>query len=106
MVAGQGAVAAGDDFFVDKVGGFDAVGQRLGNGARGVVAVGTEVIAAAVALPILVLHGLPLPVHGEPVLTRIQPARNCAALDVALEGRPVGGSLPVFGGSRSRTLVA
>lgn len=73
---------------------------------RGVVAVGAELIVAAVALPILVLHGVPLPVHGEPVLTRVQPARNCAALDVALEGKPIGGSLPVFGGNRFLTLVA
>lgn len=36
MVAGQGAVAAGDDVLIDKVGGFDAVGQRLGNRDRGV----------------------------------------------------------------------
>ena len=29
LVAGQGAVAAGDDVFVDEVGAFDAVGQGL-----------------------------------------------------------------------------
>lgn len=106
MVAGQGAVAAGDNVFVDKVGGADAVGQRLGKGARSVVAVGVEpfaevgsrVLVAAVALPILVFHGVPLPVHGEPVLTRVQPARNYAALDVAFESKPAEGNLPVFGG--------